>query len=191
MKLFFLLVVATFLMPGCEIRKREMLLDQKEAALNQKEQQLLLREKSIQVKEEELLSREKSLDSTTKMRIADTLAALYPALPGSYSVTMSCTETTCAGSAVGDTKTEQWELTIENNTVFAKAFSDGKLVRIYSGTYVNNLLELYAQQDQTTTAQTGEIIVRIQATKENQFEGQREIRKDRCRILYKLALTKQ
>jgi hypothetical protein len=188
--LIFLLLFILFIAPGCDIRKREQLLAQKDAELKQKEQQLLLREKSLEVREAQLSSHGMMPDSASQM-LPDSLRAKHGNLPGIYDVTMNCIETTCAGSAVGDTKTEQWQINFENNRVIVKAMSDKKLIRSYSGTYIGNMIELAAQQDSLHTPQTGEIIVRMQETKENVLEGQREIiRPEQCRILYKLELLK-
>jgi len=43
---------------------------------------------------------------------------------------MRCTETNCSGSAVGDTKNEQWEIGYQNGGIVAQAFSGNKLVRV-------------------------------------------------------------
>lgn len=193
MKWFIFLFFSLFIfLPGCEMHKREQELKVKVAELNQKEQELLLKEKSLQLKQEELAKREKLLDSTAFQNSIDTLSALHPNLPGLWNVTMRCTETTCTGSAVGDTKKEQWEISFQNNTVIAKAMSDNKLLRVYSGTYEGSLFELSAQQDNVVTAPSAKMIVRLQKTKENEMAGQREIiRPEECRIVYALELSKQ
>lgn len=188
--LIFLLII--LVAPGCDLRKRERMLEQKEAELSQKEQQLLLKEKSLQVKEEQLISRELGMDSMSIKLLPDTLASKHPTIPGLYNVTMQCIETNCQGSAVGDTKTEQWQISFQNNRVIVGAMSDKKLVRSYSGQYIANVMELTTQPDSLNSSQAGEINVRLQQTRENQLEGQREIiRPDQCRILYKLELSKQ
>lgn len=173
------------------MHKREQELEVKVAELNQKEQELLLKEKSLQLKEEQLAKREKLLDSTANKNSIDTLSSLHPNLPGLWNVTMRCTETTCAGSAVGDTKNEQWEISFENNTVIAKAMSDKKLLRVYSGTYAGNSFELTAQQNNASDAQAAKMVVRLQKTKENEMAGQREIIRPDCRIVYALELSRQ
>jgi len=184
--LFFMLIVS----PGCDMRKREQVLQLKEAELNQKEQELLLRENSLQLKEAEL-AKEKMLPDSTINNSIDTLVALHPTFPGLYNVTMRCIETTCSGSAVGDTKTEQWGISFQNNSVIAKAMSDNKLIRIYSGAYVGNSFELIAQQDTVTLDPEVKMVIRLQLTKENEITGQREIiRPNDCRIVYALEFKK-
>jgi hypothetical protein len=190
---FQLLIFILFLLgsPGCDTQEREKALELKAAELNQKEQELSLRQQSLELREEELSTREKRLDSTSSIVIKDTLATLHPNIPGLYNVTMRCTETTCAGSAVGDTKTEQWEITFEDNSVCINAMADKKVVRIYKGSYTGGYIELAAQADNITTLQAGNMVVRLQQTKENQLEGLREItRQDNCRIVYRLDLQK-
>ena len=188
----FFLVLFLLTAVGCDTQKREKVLQLKEAELNRRDQELLIREQTVQLKEEELLNREKLLDSLTNNNVADTLLTLHPALPGLYNVTMRCTETTCAGSAVGDTKNEQWEVSFENNTVVVKAMADKKLVRLYKGTYVGNSIELTAQTDASTATQPGNMIVRLQETNDKGLDGTREItRPENCRIIYDLDLQKQ
>ena len=55
---------------------------------------------------------------------------------------MTCIETTCPGSAVGDTKTETWDINYENNLIIAKAMANNKLVRVYTGSYDGTNLTL-------------------------------------------------
>jgi len=92
---------------GCGLREREDALNKKMSEVAQKEQKLLFQEKTLQLKEEELNQRQRLLDSTSNKITVDSLPVFYPQLPGTWLVKMSCKETTCPGSAVGDTKTEQ------------------------------------------------------------------------------------
>jgi hypothetical protein len=193
MKYFFLIsAFILLLLPACNSDDRKKALDQKEAELNRLERELQLKQQSLALKEEELAQKERSIDSVSIKITRDTLAGLHPGLPGLYNVTMRCTETTCPGSAVGDTKTEQWQLVFENNQVIVNAMSGKKLVRVYMGGYVGNTMELLAQTDTVTGLQTGNMVVRLQETRENRLRGMREItRQDNCRIIYDLDLEKQ
>ena len=192
MKWIFYSVIFLFTSTGCDRDNREKALQLKLAEVDQKEQDLLAREKSIQLREEELLKREKLLDSASRNNMPDTLSTLHPDLPGLYNVTMKCTETSCPGSAVGDTQNEQWEIGFENNSVIIKAMSDKKLVRIYKGSYIGNSIELSAQPENMAAPQAGIIIVRLQETKENGLEGLREVtRQEDCRIIYDLDFQKK
>ena len=189
MKWMFILLIAVSFLPGCDIRKREEVLENKEKALQQKEQELVAWQNSLNIKDEELTRREHLLDSTRVM--SDTLIRLFPNIPGVYNTTMRCTETNCAGSAVGDTRTEQWEITFQNNSIVIKAMIDNKLVRVYSGSYTSNGFELLAQTDNTIATPDVKMVVRIQPAKENTMIGRREIyRTNDCRVVYDLTLTR-
>jgi hypothetical protein len=191
MKFIFFLIPLLIFLPSCEFQKRQEKLNKKEEDLKQWEQQLSLTEDSLQLQAAELAKREMFLDST-KLIAIDTLSAIYPQVPGIWNVLMKCTETTCSGSAVGDTKIEQWEISFSNNTIVAKAMSDNKLLRIYSGSFTGNAFELSSQQENVTTQQGAKMFVRLQTSKENQMTGQREIsRPEGCRIVYALELSKQ
>lgn len=181
-----LLLVLLLGTSGCDLRKREEALQQKEAALNAREQQLSLREKTLQVKEDELLKREQQLDSTLK---TDSTHLVNPALIGRWDVRMVCTETTCPGSAVGDTKTEVWDFSYEGNTIVVKAVVSEKLVRVYTGTYNGNTIELV--EEITTGATSSKMVIRLRIIDPAHMEGQREIvRENECRVLYALQLQK-
>jgi len=191
MKFILFLIPLLIFLPSCEFKERREKLNQKEEELKQWEQQLSLKKDSLQLQAAELAKREMFLDST-KLITIDTLSALYPRVPGIWNVLMKCTETTCSGSAVGDTKKEQWEISFSNNTIVAKAMSDNKLLRIYSGSFTGNAFELSSQQENVTTQQGAKMFVRLQTGKENQMTGQREIsRPEDCRIVYALELSKQ
>ena len=191
MKLIILFLILSFLNSGCGLRERELELEKKMNEVSQKEQELFLKEKSLQAKEEELAKKVKQLDSTAN-NPADSVFALHTQLTGKWNVTMRCTETTCSGSAVGDTKNEQWEFSFQNNVIVAQAFSGNKLVRVYSGTGNGNSVELSTQPDNADPSLSTKMIVRIQEIKENQMQGQREIvRPDNCHIVYALDFTKQ
>ena len=188
MKRFFLyLLVLVFFNSGCDLRKREEQLQAKEAALNQKEQELLLKEKTLQIKEEELLLRERKSDSTVK---TDTTSLYNTAIIGFWSVKMTCTEATCAGSAVGDTKTEQWNISYEANTIIAKAMSDDKLVRTYTG-IAGQVIELVEGPHQSVSQPATKMIVRLRLIDSTSMNGQREIIRNNCKVIYDLQMEKQ
>lgn len=186
------LISALCLMTACSLREREKEIETKLGEINQKEQELLLKEKSLQLREDELTKKEKLLDSTRNKQYSDTLTSVNPQLVGSWSVKMNCIETTCSGSAVGDTKTEQWEITYQDQTVIAKAMAGQALVRVYTGNYSGNTLQLTAQSEEPNPQQAARMTVRLTFSREDEMEGNREItRADDCKIVYALQLKKK
>jgi hypothetical protein len=185
----FSLCMFMLILGSCGLRQREQQLEQRSTKLDEKEQQLTLQEKKLQLKEEELERREKKLDSLAIFSGQDTSAAIDPSLEGTWSARMRCVETNCAGSAVGDTRNEQWLFSYENNSILVKAYSGNKLVRIYSGDIAFDPLQLNAQLD--ADAQTTRMSVRLNRIRQNELKGEREIvRSDGCTILYALELKK-
>jgi hypothetical protein len=187
------LLLAFLLLTGCNLQERETLVQKREAELAQKEQALMIKEQNLQLKEEELLKREQQLQTAPK---PDSVAqvptdAFNPALIGKWNARMTCTETTCTGSAVGDTKTETWEISYQNQRVIAKAMTGENLARIYTGTYNNNLLELTENVETSSAAPATQMVVRLTLINPTTMEGQREIiRTGDCRIVYALQLNK-
>ena len=190
MKYLLILTLLIFLvLSGCDIRQREESLQKKEATLNEKEQQLLLRERTLQLREEELASWKQRMDSTT---VADSTAKVDSSLIGTWAVQMTCTETNCPGSAVGDVKTENWEIGYQDRNVIAKAKVNNELVRVYSGFYTGNTLELL-ETHETQTQATAKMVVRLRIVNDKQLEGQREIERlaESCKIIYAVTMKKQ
>ncbi|MBK0402004.1 hypothetical protein I5M27_03345 [Adhaeribacter sp. BT258] len=181
-----------FLLPllsACNSKTQQENLRQKEASLLQKEQELLVKEKTLELKEAALAEREEALKQPV---VTDTLAAVNEALLGKWAVKMTCSETTCPGSAVGDTKTEQWEITYQDNKFIAKAIANNNQVRMYSGIYTGNTLELIADEAATPNQPAVKIIARLRKASENTLEGQREItRATGCKIIYELQMSRE
>jgi hypothetical protein len=194
---FLLYLLIALLCSGCDLKAREEALQKKEVELTQREQQLSLREKLVAIREEEVLQLKQKLDSAqTKLDSAETgnnTSLIYNAqLIGPWNVKMTCTETTCPGSAVGDTKAETWEISYQNNLIIAKANAGDKLVRIYTGSYNGTNLVLSENVANSSSEPATRLSIRLTLTNDNTMEGQREIvRENDCRIVYSLQLDKQ
>ena len=189
MRILGLFLIVGLLLSGCEFRKKEAQLQEKETALNQKEQELLLKEKNLRLREENLLQREQKLDSAS---LIDSLPITNPQITGNWSATMVCTQTSCEGSAVGDTKTELWQISYEGASVVAKAMVNTQLVRVYTGSYTENGLELTeAKANNAAASQVSRMVVRLRLSDSTHMTGQREITRENCSILYNLQLQKE
>ena len=185
---FLSLVLIALLSAGCESRGKEEALLKKEEELNQREQQLLLKEKTLEIREADLLRKEKQLDSTK----IDSTGFYNPALVGNWSVKMTCTETTCSGSAVGDVNNQEWNISYQGNTIIAKVMEGNQLVRTYTGTYNNNAVEMTEAVQSTATQPAVKMLVRLRIINATSMDGQREIfRENNCKIIYALELQKK
>lgn len=174
---------------GCDVREREAALQAKETALNQKEQELLLKEKTLQLKEEALNQMKQKLDSTL---LVDTTAQFNQNLIGLWSVKMVCTQTSCPGSAVGDTKTENWDISYEGRYVIARVSVNNELVGAYSGIFNGTTLELEQNTETAANQPTTKILVRLKLLNPKQMEGIREIERiGECKITYTVTMDKK
>ena len=169
---------------GCESGKRERALRQRETALDLREQEVLAREQELGVREAAFAQRLHAMDSTAR---ADTNRA--PQISGTWNVQMTCTETTCAGSAVGDTKTEQWNFNSQGQTIIVRATAKGQLERLYTGTYAEGLITLSEERASAASSELARMTVRLKPIDATHMQGQREIlRENDCRIVYALQL---
>ena len=184
---YLLLLVVMLFFYGCSYKQKEEQIERKEAELNQKEQELILKEKTLAIKEEELLKKQSKMDSSFNNN-----SPYIDTLTGNWNVQMTCTQTTCPGFAVGDTKTEQWNISYEANHIIAKAMNGDKLSRIYSGIYTGNTVELVEEREGTTAQPATKMTIRLQLKEGTSMQGQREIvRENGCRVLYSLQLDKR
>jgi hypothetical protein len=189
MKWILYLLVPVFLLTSCGLQEKEQALKKKEAQLNQKEQELIAREKALEFKEQELATKQKKLDTLS----VDSAFLANPRIPGLWSVKMNCTSTTCTGSALGDTKNEQWIISYEARHVIARVMAADKLVRVYTGAFTDtNTIELTDESGGTPSEPATKMVVRLSIKDEKTIEGQREITRDNdCKIVYALEMGKQ
>jgi hypothetical protein len=111
-------------------------------------------------------------------------------IQGLWRVDMQCTETNCVGSAVGDIKTEQCNIKVENDQVLINARSNRSVAKTYFGSYVGNVIKLTAEQD--TTEVNAKIDVTLQKISDKEMGGERQvIQATGCRIVYSLRLKKE
>jgi hypothetical protein len=159
-----------------QLSKREQLTAEKEQSLMQWEQRLTLLENEL---EEKL--RKQQQDSTS---VTDSLQAL-PVI-GKWNVKMRCTETNCSGSAIGDSKTETWEIAYQNKGVVVSSYTRNELSRIYNGTFTP------ARLDVTNGKPGSESVIRVLLElKDGKMEGTREVERTNCKIRYVLTLERQ
>ncbi len=183
---FFLLVTLLYVsVSACDYRAKEEALNQREASLDEREQKLSEKEKELKIREEEL-------NRSHDILPTDTTPTINPAIPGKWLVKMTCTETNCPGSAVGDNKTEQWDISTQSNVIIAKAYSGGKLVRSYTGLYTGNTLELVEDLVGTASEPAIKMVVRLTLVSERRMEGSREIvRENVCKTVFTIQMDKE
>jgi hypothetical protein len=154
--------------------------------LEKKEQRLKIWEQQLSLREQALIKRELIIDSLNSN--SDTAGVVDPKLVGDWKMTMICTETTCEGSAIGDTKTEHWNISYQKNKVIARVLANNQLIRTYSGLFKENTLEL----EQVSGSETQmRVVLSLNPTVANLMEGQRVINQGgKCKIIYQLKAEK-
>lgn len=177
-----LVIILAISLQGCGLNEREKNLQKQQKEINQKEQQLLAWEQRLKMREQELNNAKQVLDSA-QIQIDTAYNAL---LAGKWIVKMTCIETNCDGSALGDTKTEQWDISYKNNNIVVKAYSGVVLIRIYIGTYNNKILKI---ADEKPNAQAS-ISASLNFINGSRMDGLREISQKDCKIVYALTLEK-
>lgn len=186
------LLIATVLILslGCGQAEREKNLASREKQVMEQQQELILKANELALKEVKLNKMAKSLDSAHITE--DSIKTLFPQLPGKWDVNMVCSQATCAGSAVGDTKAEQWTFSLAGSSVIAQAYAKNVLSRVYVGKYQNGLLQLTAQSADSTLDGGTQIKVFLRQMNDSlRLDGKRSIIRPDCQIVYNLTLKKQ
>jgi hypothetical protein len=178
--IFFLVIF----LQGCGLNEREKNLKKQQQETARKEQQLLAWEQRLKLKEQELDGIRLSLDSAKRQ--IGSITAGNPAIIGKWTVKMSCIETSCEGSALGDTKTEQWIMSYKDNNVIVNAYSGLVLIRVYIGSYNNNVLKIADEKPNSGAL----ISATLNLINEERMDGSREIKQKDCRIVYALSARK-
>jgi hypothetical protein len=186
------LILFLLFISGCTQRNTNLLQAEKDS-LQTKGAMLAIKEAELQRRESLILQREQKLDSmlnadTTRV---DTTRSKYLAIEGKWSVQMTCIQTNCAGSAIGDVKSEQWELQYSGTQLVAKAMADSKLVRVYTGTAKGQSIDLSEERPAAGELPATKMVIRATMVNEKTIEGQREIiRNGSCNIIYQLVMSK-
>lgn len=169
------LVLLSLFIQGCGVSEREKNIKKAQQELARKEQDLLNWEQQLKIKERAL---EQAIDSARR----DSTAVYHPAISGKWNVKMTCTETSCEGSALGDTKTEQWLISYKKNTIVVKAYAGVVLTRVYIGAFEGETLKVLDENPSTDAV----ISALLRFKTDNRMEGQREIQQKNCKIVYSL-----
>lgn len=185
-----LLWMAAFFLLSCGQRQRDQQNTQLEQKLNEQRQELILKANQLALQEASLNARAKHLDSI--QITSDTLTTALPKLAGTWNVNMICSQATCSGSAVGDTKNEQWEISFHGNTIMAEAYSKKVLSRVYVGDYSDGIIQLTAQMPDSTVDNNFQINVFFRPIGDSLvMNGKRSIIRADCQIIYNLTMKKQ
>ena len=152
-------------------------------ALEKLRDSLLVKERELDLKAQELDKREQMLD-TVNNSVPEGIT--NPNLTGKWQVKMTCVETNCSGSAIGDVRNEQWNLSYRNDLFIIEGLTNGAVNTLYTGLYNGNELQLNADNIAGTT-----ISIVLTPSESGTMVGRREVTQaGGCKIFYRLNLNK-
>ncbi|MEJ5993792.1 hypothetical protein WG904_05100 [Pedobacter sp. Du54] len=189
LKYFITICLLTLLIiSGCTGEQDKKRLDDRERSIERRESEVARREQQLKASEKLLMTRMLQLDSANNL--TDSNGVYNANIVGAWKVTMQCTETTCTGYAVGDTKTEQWNITYENNRVVVKAYAKKKFIRTYNGIFSKNAIELTADQPELKIHL--DVTLAPEGGRDELMTGHRTISKEEneCRTVFGLKAEK-
>lgn len=180
--IYALLFCFVFILQSCGVGEREKNLRERELTNTKKEQELLLWEQRLKIEQQEF-DNKKQVDTSD---ITDSTSMYIDEIVGSWTVKMNCVETNCEGSAIGDSKTERWDISMDQQNINVKAFVGKTLIRTYLGTIEGNTIKIADENPNTTTT----IKAVLKLTKNNAMDGSRDVIQKDCKIVYALAATR-
>lgn len=153
-------------------------------ALEKLRDSLMVKERELDLKAQELEKREQMLDTTTNNAPE---GIINPNLTGKWQVKMTCVETNCSGSAIGDVRNEQWNLSYRNDLFIVEGLTNGAVNTLYTGLYNGNELQLNADNNAAGTT----ISIVLTPAENGTMVGRREVTQaGGCKIFYRLNLNK-
>lgn len=159
-------------------------MEERGVALDKLRDSLLVKERQLDLKAQELEKREQMLDSTTTNAPE---GIINPNLTGKWQVKMTCVETNCTGSAIGDVRNEQWNLSYRNDLFIVEGLTNGVVNTLYTGLYNGSELQLNADNTAAGTV----ISIVLTPAEGGTMTGRREVTQaGGCKIFYRLNLTK-
>ncbi len=182
---FLYIGIASLLIAGllysCQDKERDL-------RLQQKEQELLAKEKELKALESDYKRLLRLSDSLYAQRV-DTIPAIPEEYLGRWNGKMVCTESDCPDHAVGDQRSDVWEITTDGKRVQSRVYDKEKLIRVYNGTYGDEGLKLKYVSDSTAKRQT-EMTILLNEFKEGRIRGTRKISTDGCKAVYSVDLNR-
>lgn len=182
MKKIFLLLF-TIILFSCSNQQEQQLKEQS-LALDKLKDSLSVRARELDLKAQELEKREQMLDSTnTNMPEG----IVNPNLTGKWQVKMTCAETNCSGSAIGDVRNEQWNIAYRNDLFIVEGLADGAVNTLYTGLYNGQEMQLNSGASSAGTT----ISIVLTPAENGNMVGRREVTQaGGCKIFYRLNLNK-
>jgi len=110
-----------------------------------------------------------------------------PNLTGKWQVKMTCVETNCSGSAIGDVRNEQWNIAYRNDLFIVEGLADGAVNTLYTGLYNGQEMQLNSGASSAGTT----ISIVLTPAENGNMVGRREVTQaGGCKIFYRLNLNK-
>lgn len=193
------LLYLSFLITGCQHDNREGDINARELELKQLEKKLFTLQKDLFLKEQQLIKREIIIDSINNNgKIKDSLipeiidtTATHSYLTGLWNVETVCTQSTCENFAVGDTKREVWDIQTQGNYVIAEVLSSNQSGRRFTGYADKNAIDLGEAIHHSDSTLNAKISIRLKIRADDNIEGERELVRENCRVLYSMKMLKQ
>lgn len=188
-RILLILSMGILLFNSCGQQEREQKLAAQEKQIREQQQELILKANQLALKEKQLEDKEKHLDSALISQ--DSVAAIFPKLAGNWNVNMVCSQATCAGSAIGDTKNEQWVFSLQGSSIVAQAYTKKVLSRVYVGKIQGGLLQLTAQSADSSVESNVQMNVFLRPIGDStSMNGKRNITRPDCQIVYNMNMKK-
>lgn len=174
-----------------ELNRRQLIIDEKEQSLVELEKKLLIREQQLAQREKTIDSLQRNLNQNDSV-VSPVDSVEYASLFGGlWSVRLDCTLSTCENFAVGDTKTETWNLGTDGKRVVAQVVSALPGTKIFTGSVEQHTLYLQETLQPSDSNAVSKNELRLNILSNNEISGERELTRQNCRVLYKVLMRKQ
>ncbi|WP_332454737.1 hypothetical protein [Chryseobacterium aquaticum] len=163
---------------------------ERQEQLAERETKLLEKEKLFSKKESEYQALLKMRDSIFAKKDTVKISTWPKEVAGLWSGKVICTESTCSDYVVGDQRIDNWEFGSDSIQPSVKIINNNNLVRLYTGKFENNEIQLNYKTD-STSKKNVEMSVLLNEISADKIKGTRTVTVDnKCTARFSVELVR-
>ncbi len=165
--------------------------DLKQLELQKRDSLLTVKEKEFALKAADYKSLLELRDSLTAMKDSVAVNPLPVDITGNWTGKIVCTHSNCTDYVVGDVRTDEWNLSVDDGKIAAKNINKTGVIRMYTGEYDGTRI-LLASQNTPDAPVNRSFKIEFGTVSAERLAGTREIQVDQsCTSQFSIELVRK
>ncbi|MBA5246952.1 hypothetical protein H1R16_08235 [Marnyiella aurantia] len=165
--------------------------DLKHLELQKRDSLLTVKEKEFALKAADYKSLLELRDSLTAMKDSVAVNPLPVDITGNWTGKIVCTHSNCTDYVVGDVRTDEWNLSVDDGKIAAKNINKTGVIRMYTGEYDGTRI-LLASQNTPDAPVNRSFKIEFGTVSAERLAGTREIQVDQsCTSQFSIELVRK